>query len=249
MPLGRFRGGTCFALRGKIGEAIAEVVRSRTDSTDRLESGCAVPLEDMDDTAFPDDIWISGLLCILLPLLGMDFDNIRLIGRTSWRSSSHGATLLERSTARSSTALPLPFLLSLRLSRIPIALRFLTAGDRNSPPAEESLRGWAEPAALIGSSDPECEILPVSICNCPCERSREARSSVVPSLQSAGVGGIVSRLVPVPGGRLDRNGNGAIPEDGLSTGRFRLCERTDGGGPGGGGGRGMLGSQETGLGE
>ena len=150
VPLGRFRGGTCFALRDRIGEAIPEVVRSRTDSTDRLESSCAVSLEDMDDTVFPDDIWISGLLCILLPLLGMDFDNIRFIGRTSLRSSSHGATLLERSTARSSSALPLPFLLSQRLSRIPIALRFLTAGDRNSPPPEESLRGWAEQAAFIG---------------------------------------------------------------------------------------------------
>ena len=126
------------------------MVRSRTDSTDRLESGCAVSLEDMDDTALPDDISISGLLCILLRFLEKDFDSIRFIGRTSWKSSSHGATQLERSTAESSTALLLPFLLSLRLSRIPIALRFLIAGERNSPPAEESLLGWAELAAVIG---------------------------------------------------------------------------------------------------
>ena len=99
-------------------------------------------------------------------------------------------------------------------------------------------------------------MLPVSICNGagPCERSREGARSLVPSssLQSAGVGGTVSRLVPVPGGRLDRSGSvGANPEDELSIGRFRLCERADvGGGPGGGGGRlGMFGSQVTGLGE
>lgn len=87
----------------------------------------------------------------------------------------------------------------------------------------------------------------------PCQRSREDARSIVPSssLQSAGVGGTVSRLVPVPGGYLERSGSvGADPEDGLSIGRFRLCERADaGGGPGGGGGRGMFGSQVTGLGE
>lgn len=95
-------------------------------------------------------------------------------------------------------------------------------------------------------------MLPVSICSGPCERSREGARFFVPSssLQSAGVGGTGSRVVPVPGGRLDRSGSvGANPEDGLSVGRFRLCERADGGGPGGGGGRGMCGSQVTGLGE
>lgn len=96
-------------------------------------------------------------------------------------------------------------------------------------------------------------MLPVSIRNGDglFVRSREAARSLVPSssLQSAGVGGTVSRLVPVPGGRLDRSGSvGANPEDGLSIGRFRLCERADAGG-GGGGGRGIFGSQVVGLGE
>lgn len=71
------------------------------------------------------------------------------------------------------------------------------------------------------------------------------------SLQSAGVGGTVSRLVPVPGGYLDPRGSvGADPEDRPSMGRFRLCDRADaGGGPGGGGGMGTFDSQVTGLGE
>lgn len=87
-------------------------------------------------------------------------------------------------------------------------------------------------------------MLPVSICrdDGPCEPSREGGARpFVPSssTQFAGVGGTVSRLVPVPGGPRNRKGSvGAIPEDD--------CER--GGGPGGGGGRGMLGSQVTGLG-
>ena len=162
--------------------------------------------------------------------------------------------------AESSAALALPFLLSLRRSRIPIALRFLTAGLRNNPPAEESLRGRAEaPAVLIiGYSAPDrlfLTILPVSMCNGdgPCKWSREDGRSFVPSssLQSAGVGGTVSRLLPVTGRRLERSESvDATPEEGLPTGRFKLCDRADaGGGPGGGGGRGMLGSQVTGLGE
>ena len=162
--------------------------------------------------------------------------------------------------AESPTALALPFLLSLRRSRIPIALRFLTAGLRNNPPAEESLRGRAEaPAvAVIGKSDPGRlfrTMLPVSICNGNglCKRSRDGGRSFAPSssLQSAGVGGTVSRLHPVPGKRLDRTGSvGPSPEDELPIGRFRLCDRADwGGGPGGGGGRGKSDSQVTGLGE
>ena len=97
-------------------------------------------------------------------------------------------------------------------------------------------------------------MLPVSICNGngPCERSREGIRAFVPSssFQSAGVGGTVSRLVPVPGRRLNRSGCvGASPVDGVSIGLLRLCDRADaGGGPGGGGGRGMFGSQVAGLG-
>ena len=87
----------------------------------------------------------------------------------------------------------------------------------------------------------------------PCEWSGEGTRSLVPSssFQSVGVGGTVPRLVPVAGRRLDRKGSvGASPEDGLSVGRLRLCERAEaGGGPGGGGGRDMFGSQVTGLGE
>ena len=160
--------------------------------------------------------------------------------------------------AESPTALALPFLLSLRRSRMPIALRFLIAGLRNNPPAEESLRGRAEaPAvAVIGKSAPDRlfrTMLPVSICNGngPCKRSREGGWSFAPSssLQSAGVGGTVSRLDPVPGRRLDRTGSvGPRPEDELTIGLFRLCDRADeGGGPGGGGGKGESGCQVTGL--
>ena len=71
------------------------------------------------------------------------------------------------------------------------------------------------------------------------------------SRQSAGVGGIVSRAVPVPGGIRCRKGStGANVDEGLSVNLFRLWERADaGGGPGGGGGKGMLDSHVTGLGE
>ena len=100
-----------------------------------------------------------------------------------------------------------------------------------------------------------CSILPVSMCSVdrPIERSRMVGMllGLFSSLQSAGVGGTVSRLVPLPGGRLDRRGSvGAIPDDGLSEALFKLIDREDaGGGPGGGGGKGMLGSQVVGLGE
>ena len=71
------------------------------------------------------------------------------------------------------------------------------------------------------------------------------------SLQSAGVGGTVSRVVPLPGGRLARSGRGGVALlTGLSDGLSRLCERAAaGGGPGGGGGSGIPVSQVTGLGE
>ena len=71
------------------------------------------------------------------------------------------------------------------------------------------------------------------------------------SLQSAGVGGTVSRVVPFPGGRLARSGRvGVDLLIGLSDGLSKLCERAAaGGGPGGGGGSGIPGSHITGLGE
>lgn len=56
---------------------------------------------------------------------------------------------LPGSTADSAEARPLPFLLSLRRSRIPLALRFLTAEVRDRPPVEESLRLCAGEAAVV----------------------------------------------------------------------------------------------------
>ena len=71
------------------------------------------------------------------------------------------------------------------------------------------------------------------------------------SRQSAGVGGTVSRVVPLPGGPRCRNGSvGPNVDEGLSVNLFRLCERAEaGGGPGGGGGIGIVDSHVTGLGE
>lgn len=91
-------------------------------------------------------------------------------------------------------------------------------------------------------------ILPVSICNGPGPLVLfdhvDWWTVVSSSLQSAGVGGTGSRLVPCPGGRLVRNAEGgASSAEGGSEALFMLCDRlVVGGGPGGGGGNGMPGS-------
>ena len=128
------------------------------DSCCRLDSTRGVLLEDAKDTALPDVLTISALckapsrLCILLPLFGVDLEcHLSLVDRGAGRtrsvgfiiltSSTHGATALCDSINDSSPNLPFPFLLSLRLSRMPLeVLRFLTAGLRNRPVADESLR-------------------------------------------------------------------------------------------------------------
>ena len=63
------------------------------------------------------------------------------------------------------------------------------------------------------------------------------------------MGGTVSRVVPLPGGRLARSGRvGVGLLIGLSDRLSKLCERAGAGGrPGGGGGSGIPGSHVTGL--
>lgn len=90
-------------------------------------------------------------------------------------------------------------------------------------------------------------ILPVSICNGPGPFGlfdHVVWWAGVSSLQSAGVGGTGSRLVPCAGGRLVRKAEeGASSAEAVSEALLMLCDRlVDGGGPGGGGGSGMPGS-------
>lgn len=97
-------------------------------------------------------------------------------------------------------------------------------------------------------------MLPVSICSGagPLDRMPEepGLGSMSSSLQSAGVGGTASRLVPRPGGRLVRGPGGTTRSDaGDPDILLKLCDRDDGGGPGGGGGNGMPGSHRYWLGE
>jgi hypothetical protein len=133
-------------------------------------------------------------------------------GLMSLLFSGQVASVLARSWFESSIALSLPLLLSLRRSRIPLALRFLTAELRNRDPLMESLFRCAD-GASAGAEFSATEyalrtMLLVSICRgtgaldrMPVDTSWAAASS---SLQPAGVGGTVSRLVPRPGGRLVR---------------------------------------------
>lgn len=126
---------------------------------ERLDSGWGVAFEVAKDTAFEDVLLTSALfnapskLCMLLALLGVDCESIlrrasrdegagrtKSIGFTVSRLSAYGPALSGEEIVESSTALPLPFRLSLRRSLMPLALRFRTAGLRNSPLVEESLR-------------------------------------------------------------------------------------------------------------
>lgn len=99
-------------------------------------------------------------------------ERIRSVGFMSIKSFAQAPTPFEGLSLESSKALPLPFLLSLRLSRIPLLLRFLTAGLRIRPPVEDSPRSWVDGGpveiAVMGVSvigKPFRTILPVSICN------------------------------------------------------------------------------------
>ena len=74
------------------------------------------------------------LLERLFPLGG----KIKSVGLTLSTSSVQVAVELEGVSTSSSPALPFPFLLSLRRSLIPLALRFRTAGLRNKVELEVS---------------------------------------------------------------------------------------------------------------
>lgn len=157
-----------------------------------------------------------------------------------------------------SVARSLPFLLSLRLSRIPFALRFLTAGLRAKAPDEDSWRRCAEyglaETAVIDSSLSLLANTAVLMYKGIAALGRvvaDGRGAIgehgCSSLQSAGVGGTGARAVPLPGGRRDRDAETvrrSMGDD--SKDLFRLCERVlAGGGPGGGGGNGMPGSHRV----
>ncbi len=198
----------------------------------------------------------DGLVaCLRLAKLSPFPGRTKSMGFTKFLSSGNMMKLLEATALGSSRSLPFPFRLSLRRSRIPLELRFLTAGLRTNAPLEES-RLWCDDIgvpeiAVPGSAATERpfrKILPVSICNAagPVDvLSNPGWGAGLSSLQSAGVGGTVSRVVPLPGGRLERKGRICATSDrGDSEVLSRLCDRAHaGGGPGGGGGRGIPGSQ------
>ena len=107
--------------------------------------------------------------------------------------------------------------------------------------------GVAADALIRSSFLCRCRMLPVSSCRAirPFEGPPLALSGTTESsLQSAGVGGTVSRLVPCPSVRLARSGSvGTRSKYEVSMGLFKLCVLAElGGGPGGGGGKGMPGS-------
>lgn len=131
---------------------------------------------------------------------------IKSVGLTELSSSGHMFVLPDMTALGSSTPLPFPFRLSLRRSRMPFELRFLTAGLRNNAPVEES-RLWYDDwgvaeIAVNGSvvaERPFRKILPVSICSGAGPFGKlefTGRGAGLSSLQSAGVGGTVSRVVP-----------------------------------------------------
>ena len=123
----------------------------------RVESGRGVEFEVPKEDARPDERRLSVLfrasskLIMDLPLLGdglvacLRLDKpsplcgkTKSVGRTLLLSSGHIRVLLEATALDSSSSLPFPFRLSLRRSRIPFALRFLTAGLRTKAPVENS---------------------------------------------------------------------------------------------------------------
>lgn len=71
-------------------------------------------------------------------------------------------------------------------------------------------------------------------------------TSIVSSTHPAGVGGMLSKLVPKTGGGRalpPLTGPCEFRDDDESERPFTLCDLVAGGGPGGGGGRGIPGSQ------
>lgn len=68
----------------------------------------------------------------------------RSVGRTFSKLSGDTVMVLDWIADEASATLAMPFLLSLRLSRIPFALRSLTAGLRVRAPQEGSRRTCAE---------------------------------------------------------------------------------------------------------
>lgn len=124
---------------------------------------CVVALEDLKDISWLNVDCTRGLfkapfrLSIFRPLLGETLVAIRLlerpcpssgktrsVGLISSRLSGDIVIVLEWVSLEFSETLPFPFLLSLRRSRIPLALRFLTAGLLAKPPLEDSRCKWAE---------------------------------------------------------------------------------------------------------
>ena len=191
----------------------------------RADSGRGVEFEVPKDEAWPDKRRVSVLLrassklimffallgdallaCLRLDRLSPLCGKTRSVGLTMLISSGHMLVLLEAIVFGSSTSLPFPFRLSLRRSRMPFELRFLTAGLRNNAPLEES-RLWCDSwgvaeTAVNGSAAAErplCKILPVSMCSGVGPLGvweYPARGAGLSSLQSAGVGGTVSNVVP-----------------------------------------------------
>ena len=94
----------------------------------------------------------SSRLRILLPLFGVSLVLVRRleilplggsiisVGLTSSSASAQTPEPRADTVLEDSIALSLPFLLSLRRSRMPFALRFRTAGLRNKAPVDESRR-------------------------------------------------------------------------------------------------------------
>lgn len=153
--------------------------------------------------ALPGDGLVA---CLRLAKLSLFRGKTKSVGLTILLSSGHMPVLLDTTALGSSSSLPFPFRLSLRRSRIPLELRFLTAGLRNNAPLEES-RLWCDDCgvaeiAVIGSvvaERPFRKILPVSICSGAGPFGKleiPGRGAGLSSLQSAGVGGTVSRVVP-----------------------------------------------------
>ena len=188
------------------------------------------------------------------------FGSTRSDGLTLSIASCHGLLLTE-TALKSSILLSLPFLLSFRRSRIPLALEFRTAGLRKSCVVAESWRlcrdcAFLRPTFAVIESVSRLVIasmlhgtLSVSMCKFRQTLGGLSCCNASSSTQFAGVGGTGPRLVPTPGGRLVLGaGTGAVkllPDVDPSDDRHILWDRAFGGSPGGGGGSGMPGSQPS----
>lgn len=170
---------------------------------------------------------------------------IRFLGRCAASSSAAHGLLLGSIALCVSVIFSLAARLSLRLSRMPLALGSLRAGALESPEADDD--GYA----VFGSDGPEKSVPSKSPWTCVVRRNALPQGDfdllrASSSRQSAGVGGIGPSELPNPAAL---RGAGAakefIPDRKESSEvRFILCDRELlGGGPGGGGGSGMPGSQ------